>query len=86
MKIKENFLVHRSGEHCVMVAAGDSPFHGMIRLNRTAEFIVSCLREETTEEAVVDAVFGKYDAPRELIEKNVSDVLAKLRSVGALDE
>ena len=38
-----------------------------------------------TEEQTVDALFEKYDAPRDRIAADVSTVLTKLRSVGAID-
>ena len=63
-----------------------SSFAGLIRNNKTAAFIVECLKEETTEEKIVEAMFEKYDAPKEVLAKDVSDVIEKLRKVGALDE
>ena len=43
-------------------------------------------REETTEEAVVDAMCAEYDAPRDEIAADVKGFLSTLRSVGALEE
>ena len=63
-----------------------SSFAGLIRNNKTAAFIVECLKEETTEEKIVEAMFEKYDAPKDVLAKDVSDVIEKLRKVGALDE
>ena len=63
-----------------------SSFAGLIRSNKTAAFIVECLKEETTQEKIVEAMFEKYDAPKEVLAKDVLDVIDKLRKVGALDE
>ena len=63
-----------------------SSFAGLIRSNKTAAFIVECLKEETTQENIVEAMFEKYDAPKDVLAKDVSDVIEKLRKVGALDE
>ena len=63
-----------------------SSFAGLIRNNKTAAFIVECLKEETTEEKIVEAMFEKYDAPKDVLAKDVADVIEKLRKVGALDE
>ena len=63
-----------------------SSFAGLIRNNKTAAFIVECLKEETTQEKIVEAMFEKYDAPKDVLAKDVSDVIEKLRIVGALDE
>ena len=47
---------------------------------------MECLKEETTEEAIVEKMVEKYDAPRERIAADVAKTLTKLRSVGALEE
>lgn len=47
---------------------------------------VECLKEDTTEEAIVERMLEKYDAPRERIATDVAKILAKLRGIGALDE
>ena len=86
MKLKEGFITHKTDDSCVMVSVGSTEFHGMVRLNKTAEFIVECLKTETTEEAITDAMFEKYDASREVLAKSVSAVCEKLRSIHALDE
>lgn len=69
-----------------MVATGDVKFSGLVRSNQTAAFIVNCLKSETTPEKIVDAIAAEYDAPRDVIAADVNMVLAKLRSIGAIDE
>ena len=86
MKLKNGFITHEMGEQQVMVAAGDAQFSGLVRSNKTAAFIVDCLQEETTKETIVNAMIEKYDAPKDVIERDVEEILDKLRSIGALDE
>ncbi|MBR3423552.1 MAG: PqqD family protein, partial [Clostridia bacterium] len=69
-----------------LVPVGAESFRGIVRSNKTAAFIIDCLKEETTEEAIVNAMCEKYDAPRERISADVKNVLEKLRSIGALTE
>lgn len=85
MKLKENFISHISGDEQILLDTTSS-FAGLIRNNKTAAFIVECLKEETTKERIVDLMNEKYDASREVIEKDVSGILDTLRRVGALDE
>ena len=59
---------------------------GLIRSNKTAAFIVDQLKSETTLDSIVDAMFGKYDAPKEVLRRDAQAVIDKLRSVGAIDE
>ena len=86
MKLKNGFITHEMGDQQVMVAAGDTGFGGLVRSNKTAAFIVDCLKEETTKEKLVDAMTAKYNAPKNVIERDVDIVLDKLRSIRALDE
>ncbi|MBQ7321949.1 MAG: PqqD family protein [Clostridia bacterium] len=86
MKLKDGLITHETdGEH-ITVSAGGSGFNGLIRSNQTAGFIVECLKEETTEEAIIERMLAKYDAPREVIAADVAKILANLRKIGALDE
>lgn len=86
MKLKNGFVTHDMGGEQVMVATGEATFAGLVRSNATAAFIVDCLKENTTKEAIVEAMLAKYDASAEVIEADVEKILTKLRSIGALDE
>ena len=85
MKLKDTYITHDSDGEQILLDTSSS-FVGLIRNNKTAAFIVECLKEETTEEKIVEAMFEKYDAPKDVLAKDVSDVIEKLRKVGALDE
>ena len=85
MKLKDAYIPHdNDGEQIMLDTSGS--FAGLIRNNKTAAFIVECLKDDTTQEKIVEAMFEKYDAPKEVLAKDVSDVIEKLRKVGALDE
>ena len=85
MKLKDTYLTHDSDGEQILLDTSSS-FAGLIRNNKTAAFIVECLKEETTQEKIVEAMFEKYDAPKDVLAKDVSDVIEKLRKVGALYE
>ena len=88
MKLRDGFITYSTDEEQIMVAAGSAAefFHGMVRSNRTAAFIIDCLSQETTKEEIVEKMFKKYDASREQIASGVDSVLDSLRKIGALDE
>ena len=46
---------------------------------------VVTIKEETTEERIVDAMLTLYDAPRDVIERDVKRVIDTLRSINALE-
>ena len=86
MRLRHGFITHESnGEH-ITVTAGNTAFNGMVRSNKTAGFIVECLKNDVTKEGIVGKMLEKYDAPREMIEKDVEKILEQLRSIGAIDD
>lgn len=86
MKLKEGFITHQIQGTQMMVAAGEAAkhFHGLVRSNETAAFIVDCLKSETTEEAIVDRLLEEYDVSREVAARDVHAVIEKLISIEAL--
>lgn len=86
MRLKEGFITHTIQDTQMMVAAGEAAksFHGLIRSNETAAFIVNCLKKDTTEDAIVDSLMSEYDVSREIAEQDVRDILDKLRSIEAI--
>lgn len=86
MKLKNGFITHQMDGEQIMVATADADFSGLVRSNQTAAFIIDCLKDETTPEKIVEALAAEYDAPKNVIAADVKTVLAKLRSIGAIDE
>ena len=86
MKLKNEFIIQDIDDTQFLVPVGAEAFSGIVRSNKTAAFIVNCLKEVTTETAIVDGMCAKYDAPRETIAADVAEILEKLRSINAIDE
>ena len=84
MKLKDTFVTYASGNEHTMVAT--EGFLGMVRSNRTAAFIIEALKKSTTPEKIAEAMAEKYDAPRDVIARDVERVLEKLRALGAIEE
>ena len=85
MKLKNTFITHTANNEQILVDTSGK-FSGIVRNNKTAAFIVDCLKEETSIEEIINKMSEEYDAPLEDIKKGVEDVLDTLRKVGALDE
>ncbi len=88
MKLHEGFITYFTGDEQIMVASGSAleKFRGMARSNATAAFLIDSLKEEITRDALVEKMVARYDAPRDVIARDVDAVLNTLRSIGALDE
>ncbi|MBQ4058459.1 MAG: PqqD family protein [Lachnospiraceae bacterium] len=86
MKLRKGFITHESnGEH-ITVTAGNTAFNGLVRSNKTAGFIVECLKENVTKEEIIHKMLDKYDACEETITKDVDMILARLQEIGAIDD
>ena len=84
MKLNPKFLTHETkGEHITVSTTG-TKFNGLIRSNPTAAFIVESLKNDTTESEIVDRMLEKYDVDRNTAEKDVANIIGKLRSIGAV--
>lgn len=84
MKLNPKFLTHETkGEHITVSTTG-TKFNGLIRSNPTAAFIVESLKNDTTESEIVDKMLAKYEVDRNTAEKDVADIVGKLRSIGAV--
>lgn len=86
MKLKSDFIIQTIDGTQFMVPVGGQSFRGIVRSNRTAAFIVDCLKEDTTEEAIIDAMLARYAADRETVTADVKEILEKLRTIHALEE
>ena len=86
MRLKKGFITQEVDGEQIMVATSDTVFCGLVRSNETAAFIVDCLKKETSQEEIANAMLDRYDASRDVIEKSVEDVLNKLRRIDAIDE
>lgn len=86
MKLKEGFITHVSNDEHIMVSAGTTAFNGVVRSNKSAGDIIELLKSETNKENIVTELLNKYDAPADLISKDVENVLLQLRKIGAIDE
>ncbi len=88
MKIKEGYMMRKVAGNCVVVPMGDevTNFNGMINLNETGEVIFENLQKGCTKEELVEAMLKEFDAPREVIERDVDMFMEKLEKVGILEK
>ncbi|MCD8053540.1 MAG: PqqD family protein [Lachnospiraceae bacterium] len=88
MRLREGLILRDVGGDHVAVTVGEARkrFNGLMRNNDTADFIYRQLQSETTEEAIVEAMFEEYDAPREVIAADVHELLEQIRETGLLEE
>ena len=86
MHLKKGFITQYVAGTQMLVAVGDAAkdFHGLVRSNGTAGFIVDCLKTDTSEEEIVKKLCAEYDVDEKTALKDVKMVVEKLRSIGAI--
>lgn len=84
MKLKYKFVTMDMNDQIVAVPVGDTAgeVHGMIRMNKTAALILSLLKEDTTEEQIVDTLMEQFDAERKLLSSEVHKLILYLQNEG----
>ncbi|MBQ6574650.1 MAG: PqqD family protein [Lachnospiraceae bacterium] len=87
MKIKDSCLTHMVDDEYLMLLVSDDPegFNGILRSNEDAQFIVECLREETTKEEILAKMQEAYEGDPEQMAKDIDTVIDNLKTVGALE-
>lgn len=86
MKLNENFVIHQISGETMLIPTAAASFHGLGEGNETVGVILTCLTEDTTEEAIVDVLAAEYTGSRREMREDVRSVIAKLRAIGAIDE
>lgn len=86
MKLKNAFITHDAGTESLLVPTGEAEFSGLVKGNRTLGIILELLKKDTTEEEIVTAMTERFDAPKEIIARDVRKAISELRKIGAIDE
>lgn len=86
MKLKSEYVTYPVDDREIMVGTGSSTFKGLVKMNKTAAYIISCLKEETDKDSIINLMMEKYDADRDVIAADIDKVIETLRGIGALDE
>lgn len=86
MKLNKNFVAHTIDGMTVLVPMAGADFHGLIQGNKTTGAILDCLKNDTTEAEIADALCERFDGDRAQIEADVARIIARLREVGAIDD
>jgi len=91
MKIKKGFILREVSKNeglSVVVGVGENAqkLKGYITLNESGALIWKTLEKGATIEEIVTAILAEYDAPEELVRKDVLNIVSKLKEIGAIDD
>ena len=87
MKLSPNFLIHVQDDEHLLIPVSDAKFSGVVRGNKTFGAILSCLKEETTEEQIVASLKAQFEgADDEVIKADVAKALSELSKIEAITD
>ena len=79
MKLKEGFILQEiAGETVVLPTGDDLDMNMMITLNSTARFLWERMEQETTKDALVEALLAEYGIDRGTAQLCVDNFIEKL--------
>lgn len=87
LKIKNGFVLREVSENYVVIAVGSASkdFKGIINLNETGAFLWKKLTIGCTKEELIEAMITEYDAPQDIIKKDVDEFLNIVSKGGLLE-
>lgn len=85
MKIKNIFESETINDETIMVSMDNKEFNGLIRANSTAAFILTCLKEDITEEEIVNKLIHHYGIEESIAKKDVAKIIRQLSNAGLVE-
>lgn len=81
MQLKCSFELMELDDRLIAVPVGENSngFHGIIKLNNTASYIFNLLKNDITEEEIVESLKEEYDAPIEILVEDLRKFLFELK-------
>ncbi len=88
MHLKYTFETMEFDDRIVAVPLSDNmdDYRGIIKLNETAAFIFNLLKEDVTEDDLVNTLENVYDAPREVLLSDIRKYLHEFQEKGLISQ
>ena len=86
MKLKKEFITHNTDSESLLVPTGAAGFSGLVKGNKTLGVILDLLKDDTTEADIIAAMKSRFNAPEEIITRDVNKAISELQKIGAIDE
>ena len=86
MRLKDDFILHNTGEDFVIIATDEATknFNGIIKLNNMGGEIVGLLTTDISEEEIIKAIVEKYEVEYEIAREDILNLLDSLRKAGVI--
>jgi len=86
MKASSDYILRQVADVNMLLPVGQAVlnFNGMIVLNESGSFLWRRMSQETTREALAEALMSEYNASCDIALQDVDDFLAVLRNANCL--
>ena len=85
MKLNKNYICSQIDGGTFIVPTSAADFQGVVRGNKTFDFIAECLQRETTEEEITEKLLARFAGDEEVIRADVAKAIRRLSEIGAID-
>lgn len=87
MKLKPGFVISKAGDDYVAVPTGEAgkTFHGLVRNNSTAAFLLEQLKTEHSMDELVAKLLETYEVEEEQAQQDVEHFVDIIRQAGMLE-
>ena len=88
MKIKSGFIMREIAGDYIVVPTGKAAidFNGLITVNETGMFLWNLLKEDTTEDELVNKMLEEFDIDRETASADVREYIDNMRAAKILED
>ena len=87
MRLVEGFQLRQIGQDYIAVPAGPAArrFNGLLTFNETGAFLFEALQREQDRPALLAALEETFDAPRDLLERDLKGFLTQMEELNLLE-
>ncbi len=88
MKIKNGYILKDVAGSKVVMAVGEESlnFRGIITFNDVGAEVFTMLDGTNSVEKIVETIAEKYEAPSEVVKKDVLELIEKMKKQGLIEE
>ncbi len=85
MRLNQNFIRYNMDGMTMIVPVAGADFRGVVQGNATLNVILEYMEQDMSEEDIIRAMCDRFDGDPDEIRSDVTNVVARLREIGAID-
>lgn len=88
MKVKDGYILKKVAGENIVIATGEArlSFNGIITFNEVGAEVFTRLDGTRTVDQIAQEIASLYNAPKDVIEKDINNLIEKMRNHGLIEE